>query len=156
MIALALSCMPELLIADEPTTALDVTIQAQILQLIKELKDKTDTSVILITHNMGVIAEVADNVLVMYCGRVLEYSDVRSLFKSPKHPYTIGLLNSIPKIEGVKNKLYTIKGCVPIPGQITEGCRFKTRCDYVTSRCLTEEPPLFDSEKSLVRCWKYK
>lgn len=156
MIAMALSCMPELLIADEPTTALDVTIQAQILYLMKEMKEKIDTSVILITHNMGVIAEVADNVLVMYCGRAIEYSDVKTLFKNPKHPYTKGLLNSIPKIEGAKTKLYAIKGSVPMPNEIKEGCRFHTRCDFASSRCLIEEPPIISAGNSMVRCWKYE
>ena len=156
MIAMALSCTPRLLIADEPTTALDVTIQAQILYLIKELKQKTNTSVILITHDMGVVAEIADNVLVMYCGRVLEYADVRTLFNNPKHPYTIGLLNSIPRIEEPRSKLYTIKGSVPIPGQITEGCRFKTRCADMIDKCKFQEPPLFKIDNSLVRCWKYE
>lgn len=156
MIAMALSCMPELLIADEPTTALDVTIQAQILNLIKELKEKNNTTVMLITHNMGVVSEIADNVLIMYSGRILEYSDVNTLFKEPKHPYTIGLLKSMPKINGKKSKLYTIKGVVPLPGQIKEGCRFKTRCEYVMGICKVEEPPLFKVDDSLVRCWKYK
>lgn len=156
MIAMALSCKPELLIADEPTTALDVTIQAQILHLIKELKEKSDTSVMLITHNMGVVAEIADKVLVMYCGRVVEYSDVRTLFKEPKHPYTVGLLNSIPNIEGPKTKLFSIKGSVPMPGQIKRGCKFQTRCDYVTSKCLTDEPPLINTGGSLVRCWEFE
>lgn len=156
MIAMALSCMPELMIADEPTTALDVTIQSQILQLIKEMKEKMDTSVILITHNMGVVAEMADNVMVMYCGRALEYADVRTLFKNPRHPYTVGLLNSIPKIEGDRQKLYAIKGSVPIPGQIVEGCRFKTRCEDASARCHTAEPPIFEVGASKVRCWKYE
>lgn len=156
MIAMALSCEPDLLIADEPTTALDVTIQAQILHLIKELKEKTNTAVMLITHDMGVVAEVSDKVIVMYCGRILEYADVRSLFNKPKHPYTLGLLKSIPKIEETKSKLYTIRGSVPAPGQITEGCRFKTRCDFVMDVCLKNEPPFFKSDKNLVRCWKYE
>jgi oligopeptide/dipeptide ABC transporter ATP-binding protein len=156
MIAMALSCEPDILIADEPTTALDVTIQAQILDLIKEMKDKMGTSVILITHNMGVVAEVADKVLVMYCGREVEYSDVRTLFKTPKHPYTIGLLESIPKLNGEKKELHTIRGSVPIPGQITEGCKFKTRCDYVMDRCKIIEPPIFHTGDSKVRCWKYE
>jgi oligopeptide/dipeptide ABC transporter ATP-binding protein len=155
MIAMALSCEPELLIADEPTTALDVTIQAQILYLIKELKEKTNTAVLLITHNLGVVAEIADRVIVMYNGRILEQADVNTLFKSPKHPYTVGLLKSIPKMEGQK-KLYTIKGAVPMPGQIKEGCKFKTRCDDVFGKCMLEEPPLFIVEGSHVRCWKYE
>ncbi len=105
---------------------------------------------------MGVVAEVSDKVIVMYCGRILEYADVRSLFNKPKHPYTLGLLKSIPKIEETKSKLYTIRGSVPAPGQITEGCRFKTRCDFVMDVCLKNEPPFFKSDKNLVRCWKYE
>jgi peptide/nickel transport system ATP-binding protein/oligopeptide transport system ATP-binding protein len=155
MIAMALSCRPELLIADEPTTALDVTIQAQILEILKDMRDKTGTAVILITHDLGVVAEIADNVLVMYCGRAVEYSSVRNIFFNPKHPYTIGLLNSIPKIEGPRKKLQTIKGVVPSPNQITKGCRFKTRCDFVRERCMDEEPPLIRVGNSLVRCWRY-
>jgi oligopeptide/dipeptide ABC transporter ATP-binding protein len=156
MIAMALSCLPDLIIADEPTTALDVTTQAQILKLIKKLKEKHNTTVMLITHNMGVVAEIADKVLIMYAGRVLEYSDVKTLFKSPKHPYTVGLLKSIPKIDEKKSKLYTIRGVVPMAGQIKQGCRFKTRCDYVMDICKVEEPPLFTSNNSKVRCWKYR
>lgn len=156
MIAMALACMPELLIADEPTTALDVTIQSQILHLIREMKKKMDTSVMLITHNMGIVAEMADNVMVMYCGRALEYADVRTLFKSPKHPYTVGLLNSIPKLNGKGEKLYSIKGTVPVPGEITSGCRFKSRCDDVMDKCHQVEPPSFQVGASKVRCWKYE
>ncbi|WNF36124.1 ABC transporter ATP-binding protein [Bacillaceae bacterium IKA-2] len=156
MIAMALSCSPDLLIADEPTTALDVTIQAQILQLIKELKENIGTAMLLITHNMGVVAEVADNVLVMYGGRVQEYTDVKTLFKDPKHPYTAGLLKSIPKTEGPRTKLFTIEGSVPMPGQIKVGCQFYTRCHLATSRCQAEEPPLIKVGKSLVRCWEYE
>ena len=155
MIAMALSCGPELLIADEPTTALDVTIQAQILEILKQLKQEIGMAVMLITHDLGVVAEVADNVLVMYCGRIVEYASVYDIFANPKHPYTTGLLNSIPQIKGEKKKLYTIRGMVPMPNQITSGCRFKTRCDEVVDRCLTDEPPLFKKGDGLVRCWKY-
>jgi oligopeptide/dipeptide ABC transporter ATP-binding protein len=105
---------------------------------------------------MGVVAEMADNVMVMYCGRALEYADVRTLFKEPKHPYTIGLLNSIPRIKGGRKKLYAIKGSVPVPGEITAGCRFNSRCEYVFEKCLVEEPPIFEVGKSKVRCWKYE
>lgn len=156
MIAMALACMPEILIADEPTTALDVTIQSQILHLIREMKEKMNTAVILITHNMGVVAEMADNVMVMYCGRALEYADVRTLFKEPKHPYTIGLLNSIPRIKGGRRKLYAIKGSVPVPGEVTAGCRFNSRCEDVFEKCRIEEPPFFEVGASKVRCWKYE
>lgn len=155
MIAMALSTEPDILIADEPTTALDVTIQAQILNLIKELKDNLGTSVIFITHDMGVVAEIADKVLVMYGGRAVEHSDVFSLFKKPLHPYTVGLLKSIPKIDSNNEKLYSIRGQVPAAGEITVGCRFKTRCDHVMDICTQEEPPLFDVEGNLVRCWLY-
>lgn len=156
MIAMALSCKPKLLIADEPTTALDVTIQAQILDILKELREKTGTAVMLITHDLGVVSETADNVLVMYCGRVVEYSNVRDIFKSPQHPYTIGLLNSMPQVKGPRKKLYAIPGMTPSPDQIIQGCRFKTRCAFVYKRCLTEEPPLFKVGKSQVRCWKHE
>ena len=155
MIAMALSTEPDILIADEPTTALDVTIQAQILNLIKELKDNLGTSVIFITHDMGVVAEIADKVLVMYGGRAVEHSDVFSLFKKPLHPYTVGLLKSIPKIDSNNEKLYSIRGQVPAAGEITVGCRFKTRCDHVMDICTQEEPPLFDVEGNQVRCWLY-
>jgi oligopeptide/dipeptide ABC transporter ATP-binding protein len=114
------------------------------------------TAVMLITHNMGVVAEVADRVMVMYCGRDVECADVSTIFKTPKHPYTIGLIESIPTIEGEKKKLHTIKGSIPTPGEITKGCRFQTRCDDVWDKCRQEEPPVFDVGKTKVRCWKYE
>lgn len=153
VIAMALACRPKLLIADEPTTALDVTTQAQILQLIKELKEKMNTSVMLITHNMGVVAAAADQVIVMYCGRIVEYADVKTIFRNPQHPYTVGLLQSIPKMNEKQEKLYSIKGSVPMPGEIKQGCRFKTRCQFASKRCMVEEPPLIKKGNSLVRCW---
>lgn len=157
MIAMALSCNPELLIADEPTTALDVTIEAQILELIKELKERLDVAVIMITHDLGVIAEVADKVAVMYCGRIIEYSDVYSIFNDAKHPYTRGLLESIPDIDTPKGlKLKAIKGVVPSPDEIKNGCRFKTRCEFAKGDCFGAEPPLIKVESSLVRCWNYR
>lgn len=156
MIAMALACNPELLIADEPTTALDVTIQAQILELMKDLKKKLGTAIILITHDLGVVAEMAENVLVMYAGKVVEYADVKSLFKDPKHPYTIGLLGSIPRLDVVKKKLHVIKGVVPNPFEMPEGCRFNPRCDYAKDICRQKEPPLKELEGNRqVRCWKY-
>ncbi|MEW5784968.1 MAG: ABC transporter ATP-binding protein [Bacillota bacterium] len=155
MIAMALSCRPELLIADEPTTALDVTIQAQIIELLKELKQKTGSAVMLITHDLGIIAELAADVLVMYCGRVVEYADVRTIFKKPRHPYTLGLLRSIPDIKGDRKKLYTIRGMVPVPGLHLKGCRFSSRCDEVTEQCLKKEPPLKSIDQTQVRCWKF-
>ncbi|HHV82522.1 MAG TPA: ABC transporter ATP-binding protein, partial [Tepidanaerobacter syntrophicus] len=124
MIAMALSCNPSLLIADEPTTALDVTIQAQILELMKDLKRKLNTSIMLITHDLGVVAEMAENVLVMYAGKVVEYADVRTIFKEPKHPYTIGLMESIPRLDQPREKLYVIEGTVPNPFDMPKGCRF--------------------------------
>ncbi|MDE1455169.1 ABC transporter ATP-binding protein, partial [Bacillus paralicheniformis] len=128
MIAIALSCNPKLLIADEPTTALDVTIQAQVLELMKDLCDKFDTSILLITHDLGVVSEIADRVIVMYCGQVVENATVDELFDEPLHPYTKGLLNSIPVIEGSIEKLTAIKGNVPTPDNLPAGCRFAPRC----------------------------
>ncbi len=154
MIAMALACNPELLIADEPTTALDVTIEAQILELINELREKTGSSVIMITHDLGVVAEVADKVAVMYAGRIVEYADVYTIFNNPKHPYTKGLLEAIPDIAIPRGqKLKEIKGLVPSPDEIKEGCRFKTRCECVRNECMIEEPPLMHNGSSLVRCW---
>lgn len=155
MIAMALSCMPDLLIADEPNTALDVTIQAQILEILKELKERLGTAVLLITHDLGIVAEMAGKVLVMYCGQAVEYSDVRSIFKEPAHPYTTALLKSIPSITGPKQKLYSIKGMVPTPSKDIQGCRFKERCEDVMDQCWQEEPPLKPRGNGLVRCWKY-
>ena len=128
MIAMAVSCAPKLLIADEPTTALDVTIQAQILELMLDLRQKMDTAVILITHDMGVVAETADNILVLYAGKVVEYGSVKEIFNTPKHPYTKGLLSSIPPLEEDVEELNTIEGTVPGPGQMPVGCRFSPRC----------------------------
>ncbi|MFL6555307.1 MAG: ABC transporter ATP-binding protein, partial [Bacillus sp. (in: firmicutes)] len=143
MIAMALSCKPKLLIADEPTTALDVTIQAQILELMKELREESDTAIMLITHDLGVIAEMADKVLVMYAGQVVEEADVFTLFDEPKHPYTKGLIESIPHLEYEEHKrLYSIPGMVPTLQEMPKGCRFNTRCPYATEKCLNEKPPL--------------
>lgn len=155
MIAMALSCHPRLLIADEPTTALDVTIQAQILALMKDLNDKLETSIIMITHDLGVVAEVCQRVIVMYAGKVVEEGDVEAIFKNPKHPYTIGLLKSIPDILTKKERLYSIPGNVPKPGTILEGCRFAARCEYVSERCLAETPLLYGAEEKghYVRCF---
>jgi oligopeptide/dipeptide ABC transporter ATP-binding protein len=145
MIAMALACRPSLLIADEPTTALDVTVQAQILDLIRNLKDKFGMAVLLITHDFGVIAEMADRVAVMYAGKIVESGLVSSIFNSPKHPYTIGLLNSIPKVNSkkqLKQKLITIPGVVPSAHEFPEGCRFNTRCKNVMEICRIKEPPI--------------
>ena len=154
MIAMALACNPKILIADEPTTALDVTIQAQILKLMAGLQEKTQTSIILITHDLGIVAQIARNVMVMYAGEEVEYADVRTIFKDPRHPYTIGLLKSIPSINEERDTLYTIKGMVPSPRDLPEGCRFAPRCEHACQRCLKERPPIFDvGNGHRVRCW---
>jgi peptide/nickel transport system ATP-binding protein len=142
MIAMALACGPKLLIADEPTTALDVTIQAQILELMRILREETGTAIILITHDLGVIAEVADEVAVMYSGRIVERAPVAALFSEPQHPYTIGLLGSIPKLDGEQARLATIEGQVPNAFTAVPGCRFHPRCPFAIDRCRREEPPL--------------
>ncbi|MBD8068450.1 ABC transporter ATP-binding protein [Bacillus sp. PS06] len=160
MIAMALSCQPKLLIADEPTTALDVTIQAQILELMKNLREKSNTAIMMITHDLGVIAEMADKVMVMYAGQVVEEADVFTLFDEPKHPYTKGLIDSIPHLEYDDHKrLYSIPGSVPTLQNMPQGCRFHTRCPYVTERCLNEKPSLLAVDKDQehkVRCWLYE
>lgn len=142
MIAMALACSPEVLIADEPTTALDVTIQAGILELIDDLRIRMGMAVLLITHDLGIIAEVADTVYVMYAGKVVENAVTREIFKNPKHPYTVGLLNSIPDLRDSKEKLDAIPGVVPSPGSFPPGCRFQDRCPLVIERCRREEPQL--------------
>lgn len=154
MIAMAISCRPSLLIADEPTTALDVTIQAQILQLLRELREKLDMSMLLITHDLGVVAEVTDRVAVMYGGRVAEYSDTVSLFTKPLHPYTNGLLSSIPKIDRDDGPLYTIPGTVPTIIGDVQGCRFANRCEKATDKCRKSTPVLEEIEPGhMVACW---
>ncbi len=156
MIAMGLSCNPELLIADEPTTALDVTIQAQILDLMRALRESINTTIVLITHDLGVVAEMADNVLVMYAGKVVEYAPVRELFADPKHPYTQGLLASIPVLGAIKDELDVIPGSVPSLLNLPPGCRFAGRCPYKMDRCEQEEPPLIELEGGRVaRCWLY-
>ncbi len=142
MIAIALACGPKLLIADEPTTALDVTIQAQILELMRALREETGTAIMLITHDLGVIAEVADDVAVMYAGRVVEFAPVDKLFADPQHPYTIGLLGSIPQMHLEQERLATIEGQVPSPGTRITGCRFHPRCPFAIPQCLEVDPPL--------------
>ncbi|MBA4494666.1 ABC transporter ATP-binding protein [Paenactinomyces guangxiensis] len=154
MIAMALACQPKLLIADEPTTALDVTIQAQILDLILKLRDDTGMGVILITHDMGVVAETADRVLVMYAGKAVEEGDVETLFNHPKHPYTRGLLRSVPNVDEEEYQLESIPGSLPKPGSIRQGCPFHPRCSEAMDRCVTEFPGEFVYEKGhMVRCW---
>ncbi len=155
MIAMALACSPEVLIADEPTTALDVTIQAGILELIDDLRVRMGMAVLLITHDLGIIAEVADTVYVMYAGKVVEHAVTRELFKHPKHPYTVGLLNSIPDLRRRKERLDAIPGVVPSPGSFPPGCRFQDRCPLVIDKCRKEEPPL--SEHTVGHysaCWR--
>lgn len=157
MIAMAMSCNPKLLIADEPTTALDVTIQAQILDLMKELKEKHGTSIMMITHDLGVVAEMCDRVIVMYAGKVVEEADVISLFTNPKHPYTQGLMKSIPSLDSEEKRLYSIKGNVPIPGSLKGGCSFAPRCDFAMELCRKEIPQLEEVEPGhLSRCWLHQ
>lgn len=155
MIAMALSCHPKLLIADEPTTALDVTIQAQILSLMNKLKNETGTSIMLITHDLGVVAQVADNVNVMYAGKVVETAPVEELFSNPKHPYTIGLMNSMPSLAEEGKRLNTIEGSVPNPLYLPKGCYFADRCPYVTDRC-KEGQPTDTKIKSRHHVWCFK
>jgi peptide/nickel transport system ATP-binding protein len=156
MIAMAMACDPKLIIADEPTTALDVTIQAQILDLMRDVKEKTGTSIMLITHDLGVVAEMCDRVVVMYAGQVVEETDVRTLFKDPKHPYTIGLMNSTPDVEEERDYLATIPGAVPMPHQMPKGCRFAPRCDKVMDICHEKTPELLDLAGHKCRCLLYK
>jgi peptide/nickel transport system ATP-binding protein len=155
VIAMALACDPELLIADEPTTALDVTVQAQILDLLQRLKREFHMSILLITHDMGVAAEMADRIAVMYAGAIVEEGDVTEIFEQPRHPYTIGLLNSIPGLEGERGiELYTIKGNIPSISQLPFGCRFHPRCPYAMDICRQEEPPLRKfSSGHQAACW---
>ncbi|HJH43917.1 MAG TPA: ABC transporter ATP-binding protein [Rubneribacter badeniensis] len=157
MIAMALACNPKLLIADEPTTALDVTIQAQILDLLRRLRDDTGMAVLLITHDLGVVSETADRVVVMYCGQVVEEAEVRALFDHPMHPYTLGLLKSIPRLEDDDTKrLYMIKGMVPNPLEMPPGCHFSDRCDSCMDICRTQMPKLVDAGGRKVRCFLYE
>jgi oligopeptide/dipeptide ABC transporter ATP-binding protein len=160
MIAMALACDPELLIADEPTTALDVTIQAQILELLNELRTTRKLAVLLITHDLGVVAETADRVCVMYTGKIVEESDVRELFAEPKHPYTRGLLNSVPRLSGPDieraDRLETIEGVVPSPTELPKGCHFAPRCPFRMPECTEGEIPLFEPREGVrVRCVLY-
>jgi oligopeptide/dipeptide ABC transporter ATP-binding protein len=157
MIALALACKPDILIADEPTTALDVTIQAQILDLMQKLQSETGMAVIVITHDLGVIAETCEDVVVMYAGKVAETASAVELFKNPKHPYTQGLLGSIPRLETPrKTKLNVIEGIVPSLYELPSGCRFRTRCPYAMAICETEPPPLFEvGQNHFAACYLY-
>jgi oligopeptide/dipeptide ABC transporter ATP-binding protein len=153
MIAIALACNPELLIADEPTTALDVTIQAQILDLMKGLKERMGTSIILITHDLDVVSEVAQKVLVMYAGQVVEYADAKTIFSKPLHPYTCSLLDSLPNIDKTVRRLQTIEGLVPSLYDLPKGCRFCPRCPKAQKICFSESPSLVELENGhMVRC----
>ena len=154
MIAMAMVCEPELLIADEPTTALDVTVEAQILHLMRKLRDEKDTSILMITHNLGVVAEICDVVYVMYAGQVVEHADVYEIFRNPCHPYTEGLMDSLPTVNS-KERLKSIPGIVPKLDNLPKGCRLHDRCKYATERCRTEMPPLYDIGNShTVRCFR--
>ena len=158
MIAIALACKPQLLIADEPTTALDVTIQAQILKLMNELKNELNTAIMLITHDLGVVAEMADDVVVMYCGEIVEAASVEKVFgeSAKRHPYTEGLLKSIPDIEEDKEKLEMIQGSVPNPLYLPRGCNFAPRCKYAQKRCYLENPEAVKiSDEQQIKCFRY-
>ena len=155
MIAMALACNPALLIADEPTTALDATIQAQILELMRALRGELGTAIILITHDLGVVAELADDVIVMYAGRVIERAPVPALFAEPQHPYTVGLLGSIPRLDAEQERLSAIEGFVPDATAMPEGCRFHPRCPFAIDRCRQEEPALAEiSRNHFASCWR--
>lgn len=155
MIAMAIACNPDLLIADEPTTALDVTVQAQILALLEELRVQSSAAILLITHDLGIVAEMCDEVLVMYAGQIVEQADVYTLFSRPLHPYTLGLLRSLPKMEHGRSRqtLYSIPGTVPDPRHFPSGCRFHPRCEFAETRCKSEIPAFAHADKNhLVRC----
>ena len=155
MIAMALACNPQLLIADEPTTALDVTIQAQILELMRVLRAELGTAIILITHDLGVIAELADDVIVMYAGKVIERCPASRLFAEPQHPYTIGLLGSIPRLHLEQERLASIEGFVPDAAAFPQGCRFHPRCPFAVEKCRSEVPPLLPmAENHFAACWR--
>ena len=157
IIAIALACNPHLLIADEPTTALDVTIQAQVLEMMQELKEKNHTAMLLITHDLGIVAQNCDNIAIIYAGRIIEYGAVREVFRKHLHPYTEGLLGSIPSLTAEVERLTPIEGLMPDPTNLPEGCTFCPRCRYATDRCRKEEPPLLDvGAGHLVRCYRQK
>ena len=157
MIAMALCCNPKLLIADEPTTALDPTIQAQIIELLKDIREKVDMSIMYITHDLSVVAEICDRVVVMYAGMVQEIADVHTLFYNPLHPYTLGLMQAMPRLGKKKERLYNIPGVVPHITQMPEGCHFAPRCPYATDECRAKCPELRDAgEGHMVRCFHYE
>ena len=155
LIAMALCCKPKLLIADEPTTALDVTIQAQVLEMMRDLKEKYGTAMILITHDLGVVAEVCNNVAIMYAGQIVESGTLDDIYSAPQHPYTIGLFRSIPDLTSKQRRLEIIPGIMPDPSNLPKGCNFCTRCQYATERCKQEKPPVAQLSKShAVLCWR--
>jgi peptide/nickel transport system ATP-binding protein len=157
MIGMAMICSPDLLIADEPTTALDVTIEAQILRLMREMTRDKATAILMITHNLGVVAELCDRVYVMYAGQVVEEADVFKLFKAPAHPYTSGLMQSLPRIREDQGRLNSIRGMVPPLGNMPRGCRFSPRCDFACERCQSEAPPMYDlGGGRRVRCFRFE
>ena len=157
MIALALSCNPSILIADEPTTALDVTVQSQILDLMNELQDDFDASIIIITHNLGVVSQMAKHVAVMYLGKIVEFAETRELFHNPLHPYTVGLLNSVPVLGRKEKSLVPIKGMVPTPTEVIPGCAFAPRCPHAMKICHEQQPPLRDVHPDhQTACWLYE
>ncbi len=156
VIAMALACNPMLIIADEPTTALDVTIQAQVLELMKELQNKYNTSMIMITHDLGIVAEICDNVAIMYAGSVIEYGSVERLYNDPKHPYTKGLFASIPTLDADEDTLHVIKGAPPNPLELPTGCKFHPRCEFATEQCKKFMPKMVNiDDKHQVACWQY-
>ena len=156
VIAMALACNPKLLIADEPTTALDVTIQAQVLEMMKGLREKYDTSMLMITHDLGIVAEICDTVAIVYGGKVIEYGTLEDVYNHTRHPYTEGLFNSLPDLDHRENKLKPIKGLMPDPTNLPEGCTFYPRCDYATEICKTVKPKkVFRNEEHYVECHLY-
>ena len=156
IIAIALACNPSLLIADEPTTALDVTIQAQILELMANLRREFGSSMLLITHDLGVVAEVCDNVAIMYAGEIVEYGDLRHIYRNASHPYTEGLFGSIPNLNDETDRLKPIRGLMPDPADLPAGCSFAPRCPYATDRCRAEDPATYEIEPGhLVKCYRY-
>ena len=157
MLAMALSCHPQLLIADEPTTALDVTIQAQILDLLVKFRKDLTMSILLITHNLAIVSQIADTVAIMYAGQIVELGPQEKIFTAPIHPYTVGLLNSVPDIAAKKERLVQIKGQIPDPADLPKGCPFNPRCPEVMDECMNISPALVEREKQhFVQCWKYK
>lgn len=156
VIAMALACNPELLIADEPTTALDVTIQAQVLEMMKELREKYNTSMLMITHDLGIVAEICDDVSVIYAGHVIEHGNLNDIFKNTRHPYTEGLFNSLPNLKDRQADLKPIKGLMPDPSDLPQGCAFCPRCDYAMDICKTQKPPrTYRNETHYVECHLY-